>query len=51
MDSLATAPHRVIVPTVVNARLEGMLARRGFVHRRVEVDGYDEAVDAWVREP
>lgn len=56
LDSLPT-DRRVIVPNVISARLEGMLARRGFVERVLPVSAEDEEIvgdseiPAWVREP
>ena len=50
LDSLPTN-RRVVVPSVINAVLAGMLLRRGFkFHRRVFTAYGGEAVDGYVRE-
>lgn len=48
LDTLPRA-IKVVVPTVVNPRLAGMLARRDFLPGTVADPETDEPIDAWVR--
>ena len=47
LDSLAATPGRWRVPSVISARLLGMLKRRGWTRSWARVEGSDEVVDVW----
>lgn len=48
LDSLPK-DRRVVVPNVVNPRLEGMLIRRGFTLTEEWSDAFEEMVPVWER--
>ena len=43
--------RRVVVPNVISAQLEGMLARRGFSPTIEWAEGFEENVEVWERKP
>ena len=50
LDSLPR-DRRVVVPNVISARLEGMLARRGFSATVEWAADFEEYVEIWERRP
>lgn len=52
LDDLEAKETRSIkIPNVINGRLAGFLARRGYVLEYEWVDEYQQDVDVWVKRP